>query len=86
MIERYITEESIEFCLVYMTKANLIRVSPRSWLNICSISKCIRGVNVVIESCEEVLKAHFYMLNKTNEVILYLFAHKAIVKDTKLKQ
>jgi len=41
MIERYITEESVEFCSYYMAKAKPIGVPHRSWLNMCSISNNI---------------------------------------------
>ena len=33
MIERYIAEESVEFCSDYMAKAKPIGVPHRSWLN-----------------------------------------------------
>jgi len=39
MIERYISKESIEFCLDYTTKENPIGVPRKSWLYMCSISK-----------------------------------------------
>ena len=32
---------------------------------------------------EEVLQAHLYILNNTDEVIPYLAAHMAIVRETK---
>jgi len=41
MIERYNAEESVEFCLDYMAKANSIGFPQRSWLNRCSISNNI---------------------------------------------
>jgi len=86
IIERYIAEESVEFCSDYMTKAKPIGVPQKSWLNICSISNSIQGVNVVSKDREELLQAHLYILNKTNEVVPYLFAHKAIVKEKNPRQ
>ena len=80
MIERYIAEESTKFCLKYMSKANLIGLLANSWHHKCSTSKCLRGVNIVSKSRSEVLQAHLYILNKTDEVIPYIEAHKAIVK------
>jgi len=62
----YIVEESIEFCSDYMTKANSIGVPCKSWLNRCSISKSIQGVNVVTKDREELLQAHLYIFNNTN--------------------
>jgi len=61
MIERYIAEESIEFCSDYMTKANPIGVPHRSWLNRCSISNNIRGVNVVTKDRTKLMQAHVYI-------------------------
>ena len=61
MIERYIAEESIEFRSDYMTKANPIGVPHRSWLNRCSISNNIRGVNVVTKDRTKLMQAHVYI-------------------------
>jgi len=52
MIERYITEESVEFCSDYMAKVKLI-------------SNNIRGVSVVSKDHEDLLQAHLYILNNT---------------------
>jgi len=41
MIERYIAEESVEFCSNYMAKVKPIGDPRRSWLNRCSISNRI---------------------------------------------
>jgi len=78
MIERYIAEESIEFCSKYMSKSN--RPSNQLMTHMRSISKCLRGIHVVSKSRSEVLKVHLYILNKTDGVILYLYVHKVIVK------
>jgi len=59
MIERYITEESIEFCLEYMSKANPIGLPANSW-HMRSTSKCLCGVNIVSKSRSEVLQAHLF--------------------------
>lgn len=81
MIKRYIVKESIELCFEYMRKANLIGMPPRSCRNMCFISKCFWGVNMITKSCEKVLQAHLYILNNTNKVILHLITHKTIMKD-----
>jgi len=78
--ERYIAEESIEFCLEYMSKANPIGLPTNSWHHRRSISKCLRGVHVVSKSRSEVLQAHLNILNNTDEVIPYIYAHKAIYR------
>jgi len=85
MIERYITEESVKFCSDYMAKAKPIGVPHRSWLNRCSISNNIRGVSVVTKDREELMQVYLYILNNTNEVMPYLFAHKVIVKENNPK-
>jgi len=43
-------------------------------------------VNIVSKSRSEVLQAHLYILNNTNDVIPYIEAHKAIVKANNLRQ
>jgi len=63
-----------------MSKANPMGLSANSWHHRRSISKCLRGVNIVSKSRIEVLQAHLYILNNTYEVIPYIEAHKAIVK------
>ena len=85
IIERSIVEESIEFCLNYMTKANLIKIPRRSWLNRCFINNYIQGVNVVTKDREELLQAHMYILNNTNEVIPYLNTYEAIMKENNVR-
>jgi len=86
MIERYIGEEIIEFCLKYMSKANPIGLPANSWHHMRSTSKCLRGVNTVSKSRSEVLQAHLYILNNIDEVIPYIEAHKAIVKTNNPRQ
>jgi len=49
-------------------------------------SICLRGVHIVSKSRLEVLKAHLYILNNTDEVIPYIGAHKAIVKENNPRQ
>jgi len=89
MIERYIAEESVEFCSNYMAKAKPIGVPQRSWLNKCSISNNIRGLSVVSKDRKdrkELMQAHLYILNNADEVMPYLSAHKVIVKENNLRQ
>jgi len=57
IIERYIAEESIEFCSEYMSKANTIGLPANSWHHRRSTSKCLCGVNIVSKYRSEVLKA-----------------------------
>jgi len=55
MIERYIAEESIEFCSEYMSKANPIGLPANSWHHKHFTSKWLRGVNIVRKFRSEVL-------------------------------
>ncbi|XP_068503686.1 uncharacterized protein [Phaseolus vulgaris] len=80
IIERYISEESIEFCSEYMSKAKCIGVPEKGWHSRRFISKSSRGVHVISKSREEVLQAHLYILNNTDEVLPYLDTDKDIVK------
>jgi len=52
----------------------------------CSISKIIPGVSVVNKDRKELLQRHLYILNNTDEVMPYLYAHKVIVKENNLRQ
>ena len=63
-----------------MSKANPIGLPANSWHHRRSTSKCLCGVHVVRKSRSEVLQAHLYILNNTNEVIPYIDAHTTIVK------
>ena len=86
MIERYIAEESIEFCSEYMSKANPIGLPANSWHHRRSTSKFLCGVHIVSKSRLEFLQAHLYKLNNIDEVIPYINAHKAIVKANNPRQ
>ena len=80
IIERYISEESIEFCPKYLSKFKSIGVPKKCWHSRRYISKSSKGVHVISKSKEEVMQAHFYILNNTDEVLPYLDTHKDIVK------
>ena len=80
IIERYISDESIEFCSEYLLKAKSIVVPEKCWHSRRLISKSSKGVHVISKSREEVMQAHLYILNNTDEVLPYLDTHKDIVK------
>jgi len=80
IIERYISKESIEFCSEYLSKAKSIEVPEKCWHSRRLISKSSKGVHFISKSREEVLQAHLYILNNTDEVLPYLDTHKDIVK------
>nr|XP_004492006.1 uncharacterized protein LOC101504571 [Cicer arietinum] len=80
IVERYIAEEAIEFCSEYMTKAEAIGI-PRSRHEGTCVGNGIRGLKLKSMGREEVLQAHLYILNNTDEVQPYLSTHKSIVKE-----
>jgi hypothetical protein len=80
IIERYIAEEAIEYCSDYMPGAEAIGI-PKSRHDGRCAGKGIRGLKLKAMRREEVLQAHLYILNNTDEVQPYLSAHKVIVKD-----
>jgi len=48
-------------------------------------SKGSRGVHVITPSLEDLLQAHLYMLNKSNEVLPYILQHEGLVKQSNPK-
>ena len=62
-----------------MLKAKYIGVREKCWHSHKLISKYSKGVQVIRKSTKEVLQAHLYILNNTDEVLPYLDAHKDIV-------
>jgi len=80
IIERYISEESIDFCSEYLSKAKYIGVHEKCWHSRRLISKSSKGVHVISKYREEVLQVHLYILNNIDEVLPYLDTHKDIVK------
>ena len=84
IIERYISEESIEFCFEYLSKAKSIGVLEKCWHSHRLISKSSKGVHVISKSREEVLQAHLYILNNTNEVY-HTYIHTKSLSNTKIQ-
>nr|XP_027193555.1 uncharacterized protein LOC101504995 [Cicer arietinum] len=80
IVERYIAEEAIEFCSDYMSKAEAIGI-PKSRHEGTCMGNGIRGLKLKSMGREEVLQAHLYILNNTDEVQPYLSTHKSIVKE-----
>ena len=60
IIERYIVEEAIDFCLEYMSKANFIGVFDNCWPLRRTMEKSLSGVHVESKSRKEVMQAHLY--------------------------
>jgi len=71
IVERYIAEEAIEFCSKYIEKAKLVGL-PESRHDDTVGSKGSRGLHVITPSVEDLLQAHLYVLNNSNEVLPYM--------------
>ena len=84
IVERYITEEAIEFCLEYVEKAKPIRLSESQHDEKVG-GKGSRGLHVITPSLEELQQSPLYILNNNNEVLPYIVHHKAIVKESNPK-
>jgi len=69
-----------------MSKANSIGVLDNCWHSCTTMQKSSRGVHVESKSRKEVIQAHLYILNNTDEVIPYLTKHKDIVKEKNPRQ
>jgi len=79
IVERYIVEEAIEFRATYMLEVEVVGVS-KSWYEGRNEGKDTRGVRVVQKDQHEILLAHLYILNNTNDVFSYIDAHKMLLK------
>jgi len=80
IVERYIVEETIEFCITYMSKLDAIGV-PRSRYEGRHEGKDTRGVRVVRKDQQQVLHVHLYILNNTDDFLPYLDKHKMLLKS-----
>jgi len=74
IVERYIVEEAIEFCSDYIEKAKPVGL-PESRHDDRVASKGSRGLHVITPSVEDLLQAHLYVLNNSNEVFPYILQH-----------
>ncbi|XP_014522516.1 uncharacterized protein LOC106779013 [Vigna radiata var. radiata] len=79
IVERYIAEEAIEFCIEYISDIEAVGV-PKTRHHGRIAGKDTRSAKVVTLARHEVIRAHFYILNNTDIVQPYLSAHKDIVK------
>ena len=71
IVERYIAEEAIEFCLYYIEKAKPAGL-PESFHDDRVGGKGSRGLHVITPSVEDLLQAHLYVLNNSNEVLPHI--------------
>ena len=70
IVERYIAEEAIEFCSEYIEKAKPVGL-PESRHDDRVGGKGSRGLHVITPSVKDLLQAHLYMLNNSNEVVIH---------------
>jgi len=81
IVERYIAEEAIEFCLEYIEKDKPVGL-PESRHNKRVGGKGSRGLHVITPSVEDLQQAHLYVLNNSNEVLPYKLRHEGLVKES----
>ena len=84
IVERYIAKEAIEFCLEYIEKAKLVGL-PESRHDDRVGGKGSRELHVITLSVEDLLQAHLYVLNNSNEVLSYIVQHQHLVKQSNKK-
>ena len=84
IVERYIAEEAIEFCLEYIEKVKLVGL-PESWHDERVGGKASRGLHAITPGLEKLKETHFYILNNTNEVMSYIVHHEDLVKESNPK-
>jgi len=77
IVERYITEEAIEFCTTYMSEVDAIGI-PRSRYEGRQEGKGTRGVRIVRKDQQQVLQAHLYILNNTDDALSYIDEHNVV--------
>ena len=80
IVERYITEEAIEFCSTYFSEAKSIGI-PKSRHADRYEGKGTQGSNVFSIPQDIVLQAHLYILNNVDKVGPYFSTHKTVIKE-----
>jgi len=84
IVERYITEESIEFCSKYIEKTKPVGL-PESRHEEKEGGKGSRGLHVITLGLEELKQVRLYILNSKIEFMPYIVHHEALVKESNLK-
>jgi len=80
IVERSIVEEAIEFWTNYMLEVDAIDVLKTRYEGRHK-GKDTRGVRVIRKDQQQVLQAHLYILNNTNDVLPFLNEHKMLLKS-----
>ena len=79
IVERYIVEEAIEFCTMYMSEVDVVGI-PRSRSEGRKEGKGTRGVRIVRKDQQQVLQAHLYILNNIDDALPYIHEHQMLLK------
>ena len=79
IVERYIVKEAIEFCTTSMSEVDAIGI-PRSRYEGRKEGKGTRGVRIVRKDQQQVLQAHLYIFNNTDDALPYIHEHKMLLK------
>jgi len=80
IVERYTAEEAIEFSTNYMSEVDDIGV-PKTRYEGRYEGKDTRVVRVIRKDQQQVLQAHLYILNNTDDVLTFLNEHKMLLKS-----
>ena len=75
IVEKYVSEEAMEFCQHYLSKVRPIGLRKRR-----EEEGGKRAVTVKCLDPDEMQKVHLYILNNTDEVQDYIYAHKELVR------
>ena len=84
IVERYIAEETIEFCSEYIKKTKLVGLLE-SRHDERVRGKGSRGLHVITPSVEDLQLAYLYVLNNSNGVLSYILCHEGLVKESNPK-
>ena len=75
IVERYVAEEPIEFCSVYISNTEPVGL-PQSHHHSMTQGRGTRRFNVVTMDRKRLSQAHLHVLNNTIEVMPYIDCHK----------
>lgn len=79
IVERYITEQVVEFCSNYLSETKTIGISKSRHAD-RYVGRGTQGLNIKLVARDVVLEVHFYILNNLDEVQPYIDTHKKVVK------
>ncbi|CAL2247389.1 unnamed protein product [Prunus armeniaca] len=77
--ERYIVEEVVEFCIEHLSNVSTVEVPSSQKMG---LSKPLSGCIVSLVYLDLLNQAHLYVLENTEEVLLYIEEHMIHIKTT----